>query len=369
MKDLKKLIENIALDLGFDAVGITLANDLESSNNHFLQWRDKGFAADMGYLLRDNPINAKPKQLLPEAKSIVTLLVNYYTEPPDDPGVNYGRVASYAVGKDYHKVLRKKIKIFQEKIKEHSGENFVSRGFSDSVPLLEKSFARNSGLGFFGRNTLLINKPFGSYFFLCELISNLDIEPTEEKLGTCGKCTRCIDVCPTNALDEAYHGKPLLDSRLCISYLTIENKRDIPTELRNKIGTWIFGCDLCQEICPYNKKIKETTWDEFKPEAGVGHWLSLKEVLSIRTEEEFHEKFCHTPLARPGRRGLLRNAAVIAGNRLSEAALPELLWLAENETDQIIKDHVLWALSKYPDKKVFTSLREGAERQRSNLIS
>lgn len=351
MKNLKKQIENIALDLGFDAVGITLANDLESSNNHFLEWRDKGFAADMAYLLRENPINAKPKQLLPEARSIVTLLVNYYTEPPDDPGSDYGRVASYAVGKDYHKVLRKKIKAFQEQIKKYSGEDFISRGFSDSVPLLEKSFARNSGLGFFGKNTLLINKPFGSYFFLCELISNLDIEPTEEKSGTCGKCTRCKDICPTAALDNEYQ----IDSRLCISYQTIENKKDIPIELRNKIGNWIFGCDLCQEICPYNniknKKIKETTWDEFKPESGAGHWLSLKEVLSIKTEKEFHEKFCHTALVRPGRRGFLRNAAVIAGNRLSEAALPELLWLAENETDQIIKEHVLWALSKYPDKK------------------
>lgn len=366
--DIKQLITEIAFDLGFDAVGITLANEIKSSKSHFLEWRAKGFAADMDYLLRENPINANPKKLLPEAKSIITLLVNYYTEPPNDPGPDYGRVATYAVGKDYHKVLRKKIKLFQGKIKKYSGETFISRGFSDSVPLLEKSFARNSGLGFFGRNTLLINKPFGSYFFICELISNLEIEPTEEKNGTCGKCTRCIDICPTGALgvgDGPAKGEarqrrrdyPLLDSRLCISYLTIENKKDVLFELRDKIGNWVFGCDLCQEVCPYNniknKKRKETTWEEFKPGSGVGHWISLKEILSIRTEQEFHKRFCHTSLVRPKRRGLLRNAAIVAGNRLSEAALPEIIWLSKNEQDQIIKEHAMWALSKYSNAMTF----------------
>ena len=349
MPNIKQLITDIAFDLGFDAVGITLADDLDKSNEHFLSWRESGFAGDMNYLLREDPINAKPKKIVGEAKSVISLLVNYYTEPPEDPGPNFGRIAAYAVGLDYHKVLKKKIKLFQERItKEISGE-FISRGFSDSVPLLEKSFARNSGLGFFGKNTLLINKPFGSYFFICEIISNLEIEPSGEQIGTCGKCTRCIDVCPTGAL--SIFPVPVLDSRLCISYLTIENKEDIPVDLRPKIGEWIFGCDLCQIVCPYNniknKKIKETAWEEFKPSSGVGHWLSLKEILSIRSDEEFHSKFCHTPLSRPKRRGLLRNAAVVAGNRFSEEAFPELVWLAENETDPVIRESVLWALEKY----------------------
>ena len=347
MSNIKQLITDIAFDLGFDAVGITLANELPESNEHFLSWRDRGFAGDMNYLLRENPINAKPKQILPDAKSLITLLVNYYTKPPDDPGQDYARVASYAVGKDYHKVLKKKIRQFQERIKKEISGDFLSKGFSDSVPLLEKSFARNSGLGFFGKNTLIINKPFGSYFFICELISNLEIEPIEKINGTCGKCTRCNDICPTDALVNEYQ----LDARKCISYLTIENKGMVPVDLREKIGSWIFGCDLCQEICPYNKKINETTWDEFKPSSGVGHWLSLKEILSIKSESEFHEKFCHTPLSRPKRSGLIRNAAIVAANRLSEEVLPELIWLSENENDPLIKEHVLWALSKYPDRK------------------
>lgn len=352
MKNLKQLITNIAFELGFDAVGITSANDLESSNNHFLNWRELGYAGEMGYLLRKNPINAKPTKILPEAKSIITLLVSYYTEPPPDPGPNYGKVASYAVGLDYHKVLKKKIKLFQEQIEKELGKNFISCGFSDSVPLLEKSLARNSGFGFFGKNTLIINKLFGSYFFISEILSNIEIESTEEKPGTCSKCTRCLDVCPTNALDVGtYHGKSLLDARACISYLTIENKNSIQVQFREKIGSQVFGCDLCQKVCPYNKKISETTWDEFKPSSGVGHWLRLKEILSIKTDTEFHYKFCKTALSRPKRKGLIRNAAIVAGNRLSDEVLPELIWLAENESDPIIREHVLWALSKYEDRK------------------
>ena len=305
----------------------------------------------MNYLLRDDPINAKPRKLLPEAKSLVTLLVNYYTEPPLNPGLDFGKVASYAVGLDYHKVIKKKIKLFQEKLQKEIGITFYARGFSDAVPLLEKSFARNSGLGFYGKHTLIINKPYGSYFFICEMLSELDIEPTEPKQGTCGKCTRCIDVCPTEALNNGLvNGKPLLDSRLCISYLTIENKNSIPIELRENIGNWVYGCDLCQIVCPYNKKLKETTWKEFKPESGVGHYLNLSEVLSIKTDEEFHSKFCHTALTRAGRKGLIRNAAIVAGNNLSSQALPKLMRLAEEEYDPVIREHVLWALSKYPEK-------------------
>lgn len=348
MLNIKQLITDIAFELGFDGVGITQAKDLESSNEHFLKWREAGFAAEMNYLLRENPKNAMPTQILPSAKSVISLFVNYYTEPPQDPGSDYGQVATYAVGLDYHKVLKKKLRIFQEKIKKEIGDYFKAFSFSDSVPLLEKSFAREGGLGFCGKNTLIINKIFGSYLFICELISNLEIDPTEERKGTCGRCTRCIDICPTDALIDEH----ILDARRCISYLTIENKEIIPKELRDKIGNWVFGCDLCQIVCPYNntKKIKPTSWEEFKPGSGIGHWIKLKDILGIRTENEFHEKFCHTPLTRAKRRGLLRNAAIVSGNRLSEQALVELLHLAENEVDPIIREHVLWALSKYPDR-------------------
>ncbi|MBI1857624.1 MAG: tRNA epoxyqueuosine(34) reductase QueG [Candidatus Melainabacteria bacterium] len=346
--DIKKRIVEIAFEMGFDAVGFSGADELENSNNNFLVWRDKGYAADMNYLLRENPVNAKPKALVTEAKSIISLLVNYYTAASEDPGNDFGRVAAYAVGVDYHKALKKKIREFQSILTKEIGDNFISRGFSDSVPLLEKSFARNSGLGFFGKNTLIINRPLGSYFFIAEIISNLEIAADSETNGTCGKCTRCIDICPTGALDPILEiGKPVLDSRLCISYLTIENKNSILDSLRKKIGYWIFGCDLCQIVCPYNKKIKETSWDEFKPISGVGHWIRLKDVLSIKSEAEFRYKFSGTPLTRPKRRGLLRNACVVAGNRQSEEALPYLIDLSKNEEDPVIREHASWALTEY----------------------
>ena len=361
MSNIKQLVTGIAFDLGFHGIGISLANDLDSSNKNFLEWREKGYAADMNYLLREDPINAKPRRILNEAKSIITLMVNYYTECPPDPGPDYGRVATYAVGLDYHKVIRKKIKQFQEKIQKEVGGCFISKGFSDSVPLLEKSVAQNSGLGFRGKHTLIINKVLGSYFFISELISNLDLEPTEKASGTCGSCTRCIDICPTQALGVGTSPDlPSLDSRKCISYQTIENRSMIPEEIRNGIGEWLFGCDLCQIACPYNniksKKIKETDWKEFCPESGVGHWIKLSDILSIKTEDEFHYKFCRTPLTRSKRSGLLRNAAIVAANKKSEESLPHLKWLAENENDLVIREHARWALSEYETKHHFKFL-------------
>lgn len=336
-------IEQTAFELGFDAVKITNANDLEDANNHFLSWREKGYAADMNYLLRDNPINAKPKKILPEATSIITLLINYYTKCPPDPGPDYGRIASYAVGTDYHIILKEKISIFQETLKKEFGENVISKGFSDAVPFLEKSFAKESGHGFTGKHTLLINKSIGSYFFICEIISNLDLKETKKEEGTCGQCTRCIDICPTKAIVSPYQ----LDARKCISYLTIENKKGIDFSLRKQTGSWLFGCDDCQIICPYNKyNLKETTWKEFHPEAGTGHWIRLSDILSIKSDEDFKQKFANTPLLRGKRKGLIRNACIVAGNRKSKEAYPYLEKLL-NDKDTMVQEHAQWAINQY----------------------
>ncbi len=349
MRNIRQLIEKIAFDLGFHAVGIASADYAESSEKHFFSWRDSGYASDMGYLLRDNPPNAQPKRILNEAKSIITLLVSYFTKSPENPGKDFGRIAGYAVGLDYHNVLKNKINVFQEKLSQEFGNHFISKGFSDSVPLLEKSFSRNAGLGFMGKNTLIINKPYGSYFFICEIISNLDIESDSEKVGTCGKCTRCIDICPTSALISKE--KPILDSNLCISYLTIENRGSIGENLRQKIGNWVFGCDLCQDVCPYNKKIKETDWDEFNPKSGAGHWIRLKEILSIETNEEFKLKFGNSPIMRAKRKGLIRNACIVAGNNKSEDCLPELNILKDDQ-DLVISEIARWATALIEGKKV-----------------
>lgn len=400
-KRVKEILKSLALEMGFNDLAFISTRPLQSSEERFLRWREQGFAANMNYLLRENPVNARPENLLDGAKTILVFTVNYYTPAPPRPGNDYGRVASYAVGLDYHKVIRKKLKLFsqkaQEKVLSETGKKIFnsSKVFSDAVPLLEKSFAREAGLGFKGNNSLLISKEQGSFNFIAEIITDVEIEPdypqspTENKLelthsnpnphiGTCGACTRCIDICPTKALVEispreggstksinkdvsgAYYG---LDSRLCISYQNIENREVIPEDLRAGMGEWLFGCDLCQSICPYNRKLGETefstekqkityedslttSWDEFKPESGAGHWIYLPDILSIESEEEFHEKFCRTAITRAKRTGLIRNAMIVAANSKSEASLPYIEKYLNNK-NRILIETAGWALRAY----------------------
>lgn len=387
----KELISLIAKEIGFSDIKFIAAKPLLESENKFLKWRDKGYAADMNYLLKENPINARPHALLEEARTLIMLTANYYSPCPPRPSLEHGRIAAYAAGLDYHKVLKQKIQdlINHPELK----PIFVrSKFFTDAVPLLEKSFAKKSGLGFRGRNTLLISKETGSFNFICEILTDLDLNEETEDLRHCeehevrrgnpassnsgllryaadddlerewcGKCTRCLDICPTNALPEPYQ----LDARKCISYHTIENRGEIPKELRNKFGEWFFGCDLCQTICPYNRKnIPLASFPEFSPQAGFGHWFYLPEILDLKLgthntvndlinaleshkfidpqalpiiknflakqtsiNEEvldhiFQIKFARTALLRPKRLGLIRNAEIVLFN--SRADLSKL---------------------------------------------
>ena len=315
-KKLKNTILEKALEMGFNSVGFTSAEALIESEKNMLAWREKGLAGDMDYLLRENPINARPEELLKGAKTIIAFTINYFTEAPPRPSPKHRRVAAYAVGLDYHKVIKKKLKQLVKNIEaeyEERGEESPfknSRIFTDAVPLLEKSFARKAGLGFKGKNTMLISKKNGSFNFIAEILTDIEIEPDPEisihnEGNTCGTCTKCIDICPTDALI----GDHQIDARKCISYLTIENKGPIEDKYAKDIGEWLYGCDLCQTICPYNSKVIETPWEEFKAESGVGHWLNTNEILSM-TEEEFHEKFCRTPITRAKLKGLQRNALI-----------------------------------------------------------
>lgn len=384
MQEYREQITQIAQDIGFNDISFIDAKPLLKSEQHFIEWRQKGFAADMNYLLKENPINARPQELLKEAKTIIMLTANYYSPCPPRPSLEHGRIAAYATGLDYHKVLRKKI---QELINHPSLEGIFknSKFFTDAVPLLEKSFAKEAGLGFRGKNTLLLSKETGSFNFIAEILTDLDLsqDPLSSKAvglegcnglrlepyspsaieppqGHCGKCTRCIDICPTNALPNPYE----LDARKCISYQTIENREEIPQELHQGIGEWLFGCDLCQTICPYNRKhgdegIAISSFPEFSPESGFGHWLYLPELLdlelgkhkdktsliaalekhkfidpsafsTIKKQIEKHDsineelldsifqiKFARTPLLRPKRKGLIRNAKIVLANSIS----------------------------------------------------
>ncbi len=256
-----------------------------------------------------------------------------------------GVVARYASGKDYHNVLKKKlIKL----------SNFLKLNFSncetylsvDSGPTVDRVLAEVGGLGFFGKNSCIINPSKGSYFFIASIFTNLDLTPSAKKrMPNCGNCTKCIDACPTGALVSPGQ----LDARKCISYLTIENKEGIPIEFRSKMGNRLFGCDICQEVCPFNigrAYRQEVKIEKLKGDYGVGESLDLREVLSIKTNGDYLKKFAGTPLMRAKRRGLIRNACVIAGNSGNLDLIPYLKKIIDREDDKMLKEHAQWGVEQ-----------------------
>lgn len=356
----RRTLEEKARTVGFDLVGVARAEPLVRGAGRLKEWQEARMAADMGYMYRPVELLSNPRRLQKSARSVVSLGVSYYPgEHPDNPG-DGGRVARYAWGKDYHAVIKERLRKLREELEEALGCRIKARAFTDAVPLLERSAAQHAGLGFFGRNSCLINGDTGSYFFIADLILDLELEPDAEGTGTCGRCARCITACPTGAIKAP----GVVDARLCISYLTIENKGEIPRELRKAVSDWTFGCDVCQEVCPYNKrKASVSRWPEFSSSAGAGSYLKITEVLDIRTDEEFEHRFGETPLTRPGRAGLLRNCCVAAGNlKLKEAVLTLVRCLRE-DTSPLVRGHAAWALGEIGGQTAEAALEKSFEEE------
>jgi epoxyqueuosine reductase len=351
----RRVLEERALEAGFDLVGVASAEPLREGGERLREWQEAGMAADMGYMHRPVELLSDPKKLQKSARSVVSLGVSYYPgDHPENEGA--GRVARYAWGRDYHEVIKARLFRLREELEEALGVRIKARGFTDAVPLLERSAAQHAGLGFFGRNSCLINGEVGSYFFIADLIVDLDLTLDQPGTGTCGRCTRCMDRCPTGAIKAP----GVVDARLCISYLTIENRGEIPRGLRGKVGDWAFGCDVCQEVCPYNKtKASKSRWPEFSAEAGHGPYLKIEEVLEIRADEEFEERFAGTPLTRPGRAGLLRNCCVAAGNLKLKEVVPALVRALRGDSSALVRGHAAWALGEIGGAEA--ALREAAE--------
>lgn len=361
-KNVKELIHITAKAHGFHRVSIASLEPLDLARVEYENWLGNGFAAGMEYLKRNPELRTSPALLYPGSLSAIIVAISYYTEPPEPSEHQFeGRVARYAVGLDYHAVIRARLRGFKENLERELGRPLLGKAFTDDVALHEQSFAARHGIGFAGRNTLIIGpKLSGSYYFLAELFCDLEIEADAPYEGTCGACSRCISDCPTTAITK--DGQ--IDANRCISYLTIENKGGIPEELRSMLGRWVFGCDICQEVCPYNQRPPETIWDEFRPEKGVGHYLNLESLICIADEMEFRERFGHTPLRRPKRRGLLRNALVVAGNilgefsRMSSLSDDQFSWsrciterlqmLVAQEPDAMLREHALWSVAQSP---------------------
>ena len=299
IKENTKFIKNKAKDLGFSSVGISKARHLHEEENKFEKWLSKGFQGSMNYLEKNLDKRLDPRKLVPGSKSIISLSYNYYPKKNIDKKNNF-IISKYAYGKDYHKVIKKKLKILFRSIKEKIGD-VEGRVFVDSAPIHERAWAKLSGLGWIGKNSLLINEKKGSYFFLAEIICDLDLEYDSPVANRCGKCTKCIDACPTDAITSAQ----IINANKCISYLTIENKKEIPTELKNNLNDAIFGCDICQDVCPWNKFSKPHKEESFNPKNELS---SLKKTDWIElTEETFNKIFEGSAVKRAKYEGIIRN--------------------------------------------------------------
>ena len=293
------MIKDKAYDLGFQMVGVSKAGFLEEEAPRLEDWLNKNYHGEMGYMANHFDKRLDPTKLVPGAKSVISLLYNYYPEQKQDSSAP--KLAKYAYGKDYHYVIKHKLKDLLYWMQDEIGA-VDGRVFVDSAPVLERDWAKRSGLGWIGKNTLLINPKKGSFFFLAELIIDLELEPDGPMKDYCGTCTRCIDACPTQAIaPEGY----FMDGSKCISYLTIELRENIPPQFKGKMDGWMFGCDICQDVCPWNRFSSPHSEEDFNPADGLldmkaSDWEEL-------TEEVFRKVFRKSAVKRTKFSGLKRN--------------------------------------------------------------
>lgn len=341
---LRDAIKAWGRELGFQQVGITDV-DLGEHEAHLQRWLDAGYQGEMDYMAAHGTKRSRPAELVPGTLRVVSLRMDYLpgdtrmAEQLARPETAY--VSRYALGRDYHKLIRKRLQQLAERIQQVVGP-FGFRAFVDSAPVLEKAVAQRAGLGWIGKNTLVLNRQAGSWFFLGELFVDLPL-PVDEPLTRdhCGRCTACLDVCPT----DAFVGDRVLDARRCISYLTIEYKGSIPEALRSKIGNRVFGCDDCQIVCPWNRFARPTDKSDFQPRHGLDN--SELAALFRWTEDEFLARTEGSPLRRAGYERWLRNLAVGLGNAPSTISVIEALRARRQEPSALVREHVEWALARH----------------------
>jgi epoxyqueuosine reductase len=350
-------IKSAAQELGFELVGISPVK-LPPHGESFARWLRDGFAGELGYMSRTEALRRDPHELVPWAKSIISVGMNYFTPQPR-PAQSHktaGWISRYGWGDDYHDLLKARLEKLLDKVRALTGEAVEGRAFVDSGPVLEREFAGVAGLGWLGKNTQLISPKRGSWFFLGELFVDRLLTYDRPMRDRCGQCDLCLKACPT----QAFVGPYILDARRCISYLTIELKGAMPRHLRPLVGNHIFGCDICQEVCPYNVKAQATAKAAFGPRAGL-YAPQLIPLLSL-TEVEFRQRFRGSPILRAKRRGLLRNVAVALGNLKSLDAVPALI-AALDDAEPLVRGHVAWALGEIGSPAAMAALLQRKESE------
>ncbi|MCO7223692.1 tRNA epoxyqueuosine(34) reductase QueG [Pleionea sp. CnH1-48] len=341
--ELKQRLQEWAQELGFQQVGVAAAT-LDKDLLHFKQWLKNQYHGEMGYMETRAQLRCAPQELVPDTLSVISLRMNYVPENANFDGTltqsHKANISRYALGRDYHKLMRKRLAKLAEKIKAET-QHFDYRVFVDSAPVLERAYAQQAGIGWIGKNAMLINPEEGSFFFLGEIYTNLPLEADKPQTEQCGACTSCINLCPTQAIVAPYQ----IDARRCISYLTIELKGSIPEEFRPLIGNRIYGCDDCQLVCPWNRFAKATDEQDFHPR----HQLQNADLLTLFawTEEEFLRKTEGSPIRRIGHDSWQRNLAVALGNAAYQADIIKALQARLEQTSSaMVKEHIQWALEQ-----------------------
>ncbi len=360
--EITAMVKQCALDAGFDLARVTTAEEFQSDRQVALERLEAGLMDGLPWYTEARILRGSdPQQLLPGARSIISLGLSYFTagEPSyedlglkEDSGLK-GRTARYASGQDYHRVMKARMKAFVQTLSERLDASVDARWYVDDGPMLDRAAAFRSGLGWFGKNTNILTPSHGSWVFLGQVVTNLDLSPDQPLAKSCGTCTLCIEACPTGAIIEPY----VLDNPRCISHLTIENRGAIPTEFRAAMDDWVFGCDICQDVCPVNRKAAPALAPipMLNPQiggtdnAGSTHFgetglLDLAEILQM-TEDDFRAKFANSPVKRAKLIGLQRNACVALGNSGDREAAPVLL-AALGHAESLIRGHAAWALGQ-----------------------
>jgi epoxyqueuosine reductase len=352
---LKEDIRAAARRLGFQLCGFARTDGVPHAA-FVREWIAGGNAAGMTYLERGLTQRLDPRHAVPAVRSVIT--VGYRYLPPPVPPIDWqrelrGRIAAYALGADYHRIVAQRLRALAV----HIGAlrpGAVLRPAVDTSAVLEREWAALGGIGWFGKNTNILHNEDGSYFFLGELLTDLDLDPDPPVADHCGTCTRCLDLCPTTALKPGY----VLDARLCISYLTIEHRGAIPVELRDKIGNWIFGCDVCQEVCPWNEKLVRERGAPL-----LSDLLPYLPDLARLSEQQFRNRFRGSAIRRATREGLVRNVMVALGNTHNPAAVTVLATALLDDPSAVVRQHAAWALGKIGDQRARRALDAGWRRE------
>jgi len=348
LSQVKKVLAERAQALGFDALGVASV-DLAEDERHLISWLDAGFHGDMNYMQRHGSMRTHPQELAPGTVRVVSVRMNYWPSEARDaqqvlaePATAY--VSRYAMGRDYHKIMRRALARLAEETAVRIG-TFGYRVCVDSAPVLEKALARNAGLGWIGKHTNLLARNAGSYFFLGEILTDLPLPLDAPASAHCGSCEACIPACPTQAIVAPYR----LDARRCISYLTIEHKGSIPEELRPGLGNRIYGCDDCQLVCPWNKFARMASHPDFKVRNRLDS-SSLTELFAW-TEQDFEERMQGSAIYRIGYERWLRNIAVALGNAPSSPDVFAALEARRNVESELVREHVEWALERHSARR------------------